>query len=161
MLMIQEGKGVFQVDFKNYNFNAGQSIFLSPGQYFQLLSGSYSMLQFEFEEADVRHIENSRFLFKHLVSIGHIDARQTEELYNSQLRNIDVCETNAPFLSQAIDGWLQLNPFNTTAHDTKLLFDLKEIIDENYTEPFSLNAVSKQLDEKPYHVDTLIKEKTR
>jgi AraC-like DNA-binding protein len=159
MLMIQSGEGIFQVDFKNYNFSAGQSIFLSPGQYFQLLSGRYTMLQYEFDEKDVRHIENSRFLFKHLVSIGHIDAKQTDKLYKSQLRNIDVCETNASFLSRAIDGWLELNPFNTTGHDINLLFDLKEIIDENYMEPVSLAVVSKKLDKKPYHVDTLLKEK--
>ncbi len=159
MLMIQSGQGIFQVDFKNYEFIAGQSIFLSPGQYFQLLSGSYTMLQYEFEEKDVRLIENSRFLFKHLVSIGHIDTRQTEELYKSQLRNIDVCETNTTFLSHAIKGWLQLNPFNTNERDINLLFDLKEIIDDHYMKPVSLGVISKQLDAKPYHVDTLIKEK--
>ena len=95
--MIQSGSGIFQVDFINYNFKAGQSIFLSPGQYFQLLSGGYNILQYEFEEKDVRHIENSRFLFKHLVSIGHIDIKQSEQLYKSQLRNIDVFENNNIF----------------------------------------------------------------
>lgn len=159
MLMIQSVEGIFQVDFKNYNFSAGQSIFLSPGQYFQLLSGSYNILMYEFEEKDLRHIENSRFLFKHLVSIGHIDVRQSGEVYTSQLRNIDICETNTPLLSEAIEDWLKLNPFNSTQPDINLLFDLKEIIDENYMEHLSLSDVSMQLKEKPYHVSNLIKEK--
>ena len=159
MLIIQSGNGIFQVDFKNYNFGVSRAIFLSPGQYFQLLSGSYSMLQYEFEEKDVRHIENTRFLFKHLVSIGHIDVKQTEQLYISQLRNIHICETNTTLLSEAINSWLHLNPFNTTEHDINLLFDLKEIIDENYMGPVSLSDISKRIDEKPYRIDSLIKDK--
>jgi AraC-like DNA-binding protein len=159
VLMIASGQGMFQVDFKNYNFSSGQSIFLAPGQYFQLLSGNYIMLMYEFEEKDVRHIENSRFLFNHLVSIGHIDIRQSSEVYTSQLRNIDICETNTPLLSEAIKDWLKLNPFNTTGRNINLLFDLKEIIDKNYMEHLSLADVSKQLNEKPYHISTLTKEK--
>jgi len=159
VLMIVSGQGIFEVDFKNYNFSAGKSIFLSPGQYLQLLSGSYSMLLYEFNEKDVRHIENSRFLFKHLISIGHVDLKQTGQIYASQLRNIDICETNTPLLSEAIKDWLQINPFNATGHDINLLFDLKEIIDENYMEHISLADVSKRLNEKPYHINTLTKEK--
>ena len=157
--MIQSGSGIFQVDFINYNFKAGQSIFLSPGQYFQLLSGGYNILQYEFEEKDVRHIENSRFLFKHLVSIGHIDIKQSEQLYKSQLRNIDVFENNTSLLSGAINSWLQLNPFNTTKHDINLLFDLKEIIDDNYMGQVSLTDISKKIDEKPYRIDSLLRDK--
>jgi AraC-like DNA-binding protein len=159
VLMIESGHGIFQVDFKNYHFGSGKSIFLSPGQYLQLLSGSFDMLMYEFEEKDVRHIENSRFLFKHLISLGHIDVKQTEEVFTSQLRNIDICETNTPLLSGAIKDWLKLNPFNTTGHNINLLFDLKEIVDENYMEPLSLVDVSKQLKEKPYHISSLTKEK--
>lgn len=159
VLMIASGQGMFQVDFKNYNFSSGKSIFLFPGQYLQLLSGNYNMLMYEFEEKDVRHIENSRFLFKHLVSIAHIDMRQSNEVYTSQLRNIDICETNTLLLSEAIKDWLKLNPFNTTGHNINLLFDLKEIIDENYMKHLSLADVSKQLDEKPFRISSLTKEK--
>lgn len=157
--MIQSGHGIFQVDFNNYGFRPGEAIFLAPGQYFQLLAGAFSMLRYEFEEKDVRQIENSRFLFKHLVSIGHIEAKQSESIYKSQLHHINIGEKNVTALSQAIESWLQLNPFNTARHDIDLLFGLKEIIDEKYMQHISLEAVSKQLGEKPFKIDSLTKQK--
>ena len=159
VLMIASGHGMFQVDFKNYTFNSGKSLFLAPGQYFQLLFGEFNMLKYQFEEKDVRHIENTRLLFSHLVSIGHIDHMENKQIFASQLSKLDLCETNSSLLSQAIKDWLVLNPFNTTVDDLNLLFDLKEIIDEKYTEPISIEAVAKQLGEKPHYINKLTKEK--
>jgi AraC-like DNA-binding protein len=93
------------------------------------------------------------------VSLGHIDNRESKQLFSGQLSNIDICETNSSLLSQAIKDWLMLNPFNTTADDLNLLFDLKEIIDEKYTEPISIEAVSKHLGEKPHYINKLTKDK--
>ena len=157
--MIRSGHGIFQVDFKNYTFNPGQSLFLAPGQYFQLLSGDYHIVIYEFEERDVRLIENSRFLFRHLVSIGHVENLESPQFFSSQLPNSNTRRANTSILKEAIKNWLQLNPFKGTLDDINLLFNLKEIIDEQYIEPISLPNVSKQLGVKQYHFSRLTKEK--
>ena len=159
VLIIEAGEGVFQVDFRNYSFNAGKSLFLAPGQYLQLLSGGYNMLMYEFEEKEVRHIENSRFLFRHLVSIGYVENRESRTVFTSQLRKIDICENNSPVLSYAIEDWLKLNPFNSSLADINLLFNLKEIIDETQIEDMSLEVVFKRLGVKQHNINQLTKEK--
>ncbi len=159
--MIESGSGIFQVDFTNYNFKESQSIFLSPGQYFRLLTGSYSLLQIEFEEEYVLRLKNSRFLFEHLISLGYIDIKKPEELPNNFLLGTNIGNNYASLLNEAVSSWLQLNPFKTSLKDNNLLFEVKMIIDKTYLEPVSLAAISREVDEKPYYIDNLFKEKLK
>ena len=61
VLFINSGWGLFQVDFRNYEFAAGKVIFLSPGQYFQLKSGSLDITLYEFSNENIKQLENSLF----------------------------------------------------------------------------------------------------
>ena len=129
LLLFQNGDGIFGVDFRNYHFKSDKIIFLSPGQYFQLLSGSFSITTFEFSNDNINHTTNSRFLFKHLISLGHIDINPQNKYYLNELQSIDISKNSVSLLSKGIDDWIKLNPFKANSEDINLLFDLKEIVD--------------------------------
>jgi AraC-like DNA-binding protein len=158
-LFLNSGEGTFQVDFKNYHYTANKAIFLSPGQYFQLLSGSFSITLYEFSDDSITQIHNSRFLFKHLMSIGHIDFTQPEQFYLQKLQSVEMSTENALILTKAVDDWTAFNPFEASKHDVNLLFDLKDFIDEKYREPINLNEVAKKLKEKSYRLNLVTKQK--
>lgn len=159
ILLLLSGQGMFQVDFRNYDFQANNAIFLSPGQYFQLLSGNYLIKLYEFNEDTVDHTENSRFLFQHLTSIGHIQFEKPKQFYLDPLKYIEINEQSINVLIDTIENWRALNPFNASEQDVNLLFDLKEIIDEKFREPIDILQVSKELKQKPYRLNVLAKEK--
>lgn len=159
ILLLLSGQGIFQVDFRNYDFQANNAIFLSPGQYFKLLSGSYTIKLYEFNEEIIDHTENSRFLFQHLTSIGHIQFNEQKQFYLDSLKYIKISEESIGILINTIENWRTLNPFNASAHDVNLLFDLKQIIDNKFREPIDIRQISKDLKQKPYHLNLLAKEK--
>ncbi len=159
LLLIGWGHGTFQVDFLNYNFGANKAIFLSPGQYFQLLAGSFNITLYEFPNENIQQLENSRILFKHLVSLGHIDLTAARNFHLNKLEYINVATDVAQLLSTAIEDWIEFNPFGASWHEIQLLFDIKDIIDKRYIEPMSTVEISKQVHEKSHRVEQLTREK--
>ncbi len=159
LLFIGWGHGTFQVDFLNYQFGANKAIFLSPGQYFQLLAGSFTMTLYEFPNQNIQQLENSRILFKHLVSLGHIDLESPRHFHLNKLEYINFTSDVAKLLTTAIDDWIEFNPFGASWREVQLLFDIKDIIDKRYAEPISITELSKQVHEKSHHVERLTKEK--
>lgn len=159
LLFLISGQGVFQIDFRNYSFTANVAMFLSPGQYFQLLSGKFNMTLYEFSQESISQSENSRFLFKHLISLGHVDFNQFKQFHLNLLLYLNISNSSSAILSAAIDDWTEQNPFDASGQDINLLFDLKDIIDEKYTDPISLPEVSLKLKEKPYRIKHLTKAK--
>lgn len=156
LLVIDQGEGLFQVDFKNYNYSNGKAIFLAPKQYFQLLAGSFKIKVYEFPTDSVRHVADSRVLFKHLVSVGYISINDPKQLVVGSLQHTGASPV---LLNNAVQEWIHQNPFSAQRHEVKLLFDLKDIVDEKYREPISVNMVSQILQEKPEQINKLTKEK--
>jgi AraC-like DNA-binding protein len=162
LLFIRSGSGIFEVDFKRYEFDENKVIFLSPGQYFRLLSGEFSIVQFEFTDESVSNAKRSRFLFRHLISLSHInlDLKRTSHLKQLTRLNLDE-EGSSNLLHHAIEDWIILNPFKATQEEVDLLFDVEEIIGKHFTEPFALADVSRQLQEKPSRVQNVVRDKLR
>lgn len=158
LLFIRSGSGIFEVDFKQYHFEGNKVIFLSPGQYFRLLAGEFSIVQFEFADESVASSRRSRFLFKHLVSLGHINLDCKKPFHLKQLPPVDF-EKKSNLLHHAIEDWIILNPFNATQEEIDLLFDVEEIIDIRFPEPLALADVSNQLKEKPWRVQNVLRER--
>ncbi|MFW2478247.1 MAG: AraC family transcriptional regulator [Sediminibacterium sp.] len=159
LLFIKEGNGIFEVDFTKYNFESNRIIFLSPRQYFRLLSGNFTIIQYEFTDESIDATAKSRFLFKHLVSLGHISLDCKKPFHLNQFTQFNFDENSISLLHDAIEDWIVLNPFNTTEDEVDLLFDVKEIIDRKYNEPVELADVSKQLKQKPWKIQSLVKQK--
>ncbi|HEY4324993.1 MAG TPA: helix-turn-helix domain-containing protein [Mucilaginibacter sp.] len=159
VLFINTGLGSFQVDFKNYEFAAGKVIFLSPGQYFQLTSGTFDITVYEFSNENIRQLENSRFLFKHLVSLAHVDLVLPKQFHLNQPQYANMPENMATILTSAINDWKLQDPFQASEQEINILFDIKDIIDDHYREPISLIDYIKALKEKPYKVQKITREK--
>jgi AraC-like DNA-binding protein len=159
LLFIKSGSGIFEVDFKQYDFDGNKMIFLSPGQYFRLLSGNFSILQFEFTDESIADARKSRFLFKHLISLGHVNLDRKKPFYLKQITGFDPAKKGINLLHHAIEDWMILNPFRATQEEIDLLFDVGEIIDKRFTEPVALADVSSQLKQKPWKVQNVIREK--
>jgi len=159
LLFIKSGSGIFEVDFKQYDFDSNKMIFLSPRQYFRLLSGNFSIVQYEFSDESVANARKSRFLFKHLISLGHINLDCKKPFHLKQLSRLNIDEKGINLLRHAIEDWILLNPFKATREEVDLLFDVEEIIEKSFTEPFALADVSSQLKEKPWRVQNVIREK--
>jgi AraC-like DNA-binding protein len=155
VLFINSGWGSFQVDFRNYQFTAGKVIFLSPGQYFQLKSGSFGMTLYEFSDEKINQLENSRFLFKHLVSLSHVDLVLPKQFHLNQAQYSNM----TTLLASAIDDWKLQDPFQASEPEINMLFDIKDIIDDRYREPISLIDYTRALKEKPYRVQQITKKK--
>jgi AraC-like DNA-binding protein len=162
LLFIKSGSGIFEVDFKQYDFDDNKMIFLSPGQYFRLLSGEFSIVQFEFTDESVSDARKSRFLFKHLISLSHINLDFKRPFHLKQLTRLNLDEEGGgSLLHHAIEDWIILNPFKATQEEVDLLFDVEEIIDKHLSEPCALADVSRQLQEKPWRVQNVLREKLR
>jgi AraC-like DNA-binding protein len=162
LLFLKSGSGIFEVDFKRYDFDNNKMIFLSSGQYFRLLSGEFSVVQFEFTDESVSGSRKSRFLFKHLISLGHINLDFKKPSPLKQLTRLNLCEEDRiKLLQYAIEDWMILNPFRATQEEVELLFDVDEIIDKHFTEPVALSDVSRQLQEKSWRIQNVVREKLR
>ena len=159
LFIMTDGEGRFQVDFKTYSFTSNKLIFLEPGQYFQLLTGLITIQLYEFPIQKINDQQNSRFLFKHLVSLGQIDLNQPKEHFLKELQQMDLSGNNIVLLTNSINNWIALNPFNGTNEDVNLLFDLKEIIDAKFREPISMVEISSTLHYKPAKVIQITREK--
>ena len=161
LLFIKSGSGTFEVDFKQYDFGSNKLIFLSPGQYFRLLSGKFSIVQFEFTHESVADARKSRFLFKHLISLGHVNLDSKKPFYLKQHNRLNLEKNSISLLHHAIEDWITLNPFRATQQEVDLLFDVNEIVDRHFREPFALGDVSSQLNEKPWRVQNVIRQKLK
>lgn len=159
LLFIKSGSGIFEVDFKQYSFESNKIVFLSPRQYFRMLSGDFVFVQYEFANENIEGEKKSRFLFKHLVSLCHINLDCKKPFHLKQFNRLSLDETSVNLLHNAIEDWVILNPFQATQDEVDLLFDVKEIIDNRYNEPVELEYVSTQLKEKPWKVQRLVKDK--
>lgn len=159
VLFINAGVGSFQVDFRNYEFAPGKVIFLSPGQYFQLTSGGFDITLYEFSNENIGALKNSRFLFKHLVSLAHVDLVLPKQFRLNRPQHANMPENMAAILTSAIDDWKLQDPFQASEQEINMLFDIKDIVDDRYREPVSIIDYSKTLKEKPYKVQKITREK--
>jgi AraC-like DNA-binding protein len=159
LLFLKSGSGIFEVDFKQYALGSNKMLFLSPRQYFRLLSGNFSIVQFEFADESVADARSSRFLFKHLISLGHINLESKKPFHLKQLARLNLEKKGVNLLHHAIEDWIILNPFQATQEEVNLLFDVGDIVENCFTEPLALTNVSNRLKEKPWRVQNVIREK--
>ncbi len=158
LLYIESGDGRLEIDFATYTFAQHTLISLAPGQYIKLISGQYIVHVYQYQQDDIMELPQSRVLFQHLISVGHIDLNLP---INFRLKTFRPAQTTdgGALLQTSISDWIELNPFNSSPTERDLLFDLKEIIDQKYREPVSISDVSKLLLHKPHTVKQVAREK--
>ena len=154
---IMEGKGAIQVDFKNYFDWNDKLIFLDKGQYIKFLAEDFLVRKIEFEQEVIFKNKDVRVLFKHLVSLGYINFQECDECQKYLSDTLLTRPKN--IIDVSANQWYWQNPFNANAQEYQVIFDLKDVIDQQFKNHLTSAELVKILGGNDKSVHTLIKDK--
>ncbi len=155
---ILSGSGSIQVDFKNYTDWQDKAIYLEKGQYIKFFSDDFVVRKIEFPNKDIFEKKEVRVLFKHLISLGYINFSECDECQR-YLSSTVFSENITDIIDVSSQQWYWQNPFNASKKEYQLIFDIKDIIDENYFGNFSNEDLIKHMTENGYEAQALVKDK--
>ena len=158
LIHILSGKGSIQVDFKNYFDWQEKAIFLEKGQYIKFLSDDFTVRRIEFSNERKFYNDEVRVLFKHLISLGYIDLLECEECHTF-LSESALTDNSADIIDVSSKQWYWQNPFKANKEEYQVIFDAKEIIDEEYSNNLTSHDLVSLINDRGYNAQTLIKNK--
>jgi len=158
LVHILEGTGNIQVDFKSYDNWEDKAIFLDKGQYIKFLSEDFVVRFIYFQDEAVFRSQDVRILFKHLISLGYINFSECRDcqsflnktVFNANMRNI---------IDVSTEQWYWQNPFNATKEEYQVIFDIKEVIDTEFTNKINVQAFINHMADTTSNLQHLVKEK--
>ncbi|MEM7038641.1 MAG: AraC family transcriptional regulator, partial [Bacteroidota bacterium] len=151
LLRIGGGKGILQVDFRDYAITEPELIFLAPDQYYSFEAGEFDVEVEEFPDLPVPRQRDLRYLFKHLVAVGKVNMTA----FQHALRTPDVPSSDP--LDISVHAWKLQNPFQLPDSHTDLLFDLKSLIDLHFHDPKIWNRFGEMLAARPGQLNGIVK----
>lgn len=158
LIHVLSGKGSIQVDFENYYDWQEKAIFLEKGQYIKFLSDDFTVRRIEFTDESKFYNNDVRVLFKHLISLGYIDLMECEEC-QAFLSKSAITENSATIIDVSSKQWFWQNPFKANKEEYQIIFDTKEIIDQEYAHHLSSADLVNLINDRGYNAQTLIKDK--
>lgn len=156
LFVIEQGAGIIEVDFKIYKDWEHKGIYLSKGQYIKFLSDDFKVAKYTF--TDNTYTKESRVLFNHLISLGHIDLEQCDNCLLSNLlwqQEID----NDQLISASTEQWYWQNPFNASRDEYALIFDIKETIDSRFKTSTKANDILRSTTNDVAEQEAILKQK--
>lgn len=154
---ILEGNGVIQVDFKNYLNWDDKLIFLDKGQYIKFNADTFVVRKIVFEDEKIFKNKEVRVLFKHLVSLGYINYQECEAC--QKYLSDTIFSSSKDIIDTSVNQWYWQNPFNANQEEYQLIFDLKEIIDQQFKNQLSVPELTKVLEINSERIHHLMKNK--
>lgn len=158
LIHILMGKGSIQVDFKNYDDWQDKAIFLEKGQYIKFLSSDFTVRRIEFSNESKFFNQDIRVLFKHLISLGYIDLLECAEC-NTFLSETALTHNSADIVDISSKQWYWQNPFKANKEEYQVIFDTKQLIDEEYSNSLTSNDLVGLINDRGYNAQALIKDK--
>ncbi|WP_299184768.1 helix-turn-helix domain-containing protein [uncultured Aquimarina sp.] len=158
LIHILSGNGSIQVDFKNYFDWQEKAIFLEKGQYIKFLSDNFTIRRIEFSNKDKFYNTEVRVLFKHLISLGYIDLLECDEC-NNFLSESTLTDNSSNIIDISSKQWYWQNPFKANKEEYQIIFDIKDIIDEEYSNNLTSNDLANLINDNGYNAQALIKNK--
>ena len=158
MFHILEGSGTIEVDFRIHNDWKDKLIFLDKGQYIKFCSNNFLVRKIEFEEEDLFYSKEVRVLFKHLVSLGYINFSECQDCKNFLDQTV-LSGTSSDIIDISSNQWFWQNPFHANKDEYHVIFDVKEIIDENYKNQMSNDKLAKLIGSSRYKAQSILKSK--
>ena len=157
LVHILEGSGNIQVDFKSYNDWSDKAIFLEKGQYIKFLNDDFVVRFIDFPDEILFKSKDVRVLFKHLISLGYINFNECEDcqsfingtVFNTEMSNL---------IDVSTKQWYWQNPFQANKDEYQVIFDVKEIIDQEFANKINAQSLIKHLD-SAFNVQGLVKNK--
>jgi AraC-like DNA-binding protein len=158
LLHVLSGNGGVQVDFNNYFDWQNKGIFLEKGQYIKFLSDDFVVRKIEFSDDSKFYNKEVRVLFKHLISLGYIDLEECSEC-KAFLSDSVLAENSKNIIDVSSKQWYWQNPFNANMEEYQIIFDAKEIIDEEYMNNMTSRDLVGLINGRGYNAHALIKDK--
>lgn len=153
LIWIKSGHGLIEVDFKTYTDFEDKLIYLSPDQYIKFIFGEFQVAKIEFPPDFVSRSKEFRVLFKHLISLGYIEFSEENQAILQSLFSDDLLK----ILDVSTNQWFWQNPFNAQKEEYSLIFDLKDVIDERFTEKLSIAQMISSIPTDRYQLQKLVK----
>ena len=158
MYHILEGTGNVEVDFNAYHDWGDKLIFLDKGQYIKFTSGNFIVRKIEFKDEQVFHNNEVRVLFKHLVSLGYINFNECEDC-KTYLNQSVFSKRASDIIDISSNQWYWQNPFHANKEEYHVIFDVKDVIDENHKSTLSNDQLVKLLGSSRYTAQAIFKSK--
>lgn len=158
LFYIVSGSGGIQVDFENYFGWTNKAIFLEKGQYIKFLSDDFKAEKLEFPNDGIFDDKTYRVLFKHLVSLGHIDFSSCVDC-NKDLEVFNTANNPEEIIKTSSRQWFLQNPFKATEEEYEVIFDIKEIIDGKYDRQLNSGELASLINGERKKAQALLKEK--
>ncbi|PIA78466.1 AraC family transcriptional regulator [Gaetbulibacter sp. 4G1] len=157
LIHILNGTGNIQVDFNSYHDWKDKAIFLEKGQYIKFMSDDFVVRFIEFPDKILFESKDVRILFKHLISLGYINFNECEDcqsflnktVFNDEMSNL---------IDVSTKQWYWQNPFQANKEEYQVIFDVKDIIDEEFTNKINVKSFMNHM-HNDYNVQHLIKDK--
>ena len=158
LIHILSGKGSIQVDFKNYLNWKNKAIFLGKGQYIKFLSDDFVVRRIEFDNQNTFCSKNSRVLFKHLISLGYVNLIEFKGC-NTFLSEKILTKNSVDIITLSSKQWFLQNPFKANREEYQVIFDIKDIIDEKYSNNPTSKDLVNNINSRGYNAKVLFKNK--
>lgn len=158
LIHIISGNGGIQVDFKNYFDWQEKAIFLEKGQYIKFLSDNFIIRKIEFSNEGKFYDKDIRVLFKHLISLGYIDLLECKDC-QTFLSESTLSSNSADIIDISSKQWYWQNPFKANKEEYQVIFDVKDIIDQEYSNNLSIKDLVSFINNRGYNAQSLIKDK--
>jgi len=157
LVHILEGTGNIQVDFKNYGDWSDKAIFLEKGQYIKFMSDDFVVRFIDFPDDILFQSKDVRVLFKHLISLGYINFKECEDcqtflnktVFNEEMGNL---------IDVSTKQWYWQNPFKANKEEYQIIFDVKEVIDNEFTNKINVQSLINNIDSE-FNAQHLVKDK--
>lgn len=158
LIHILSGTGSIEVDFRNYTDWEDKAIYLSKGQYIKFLSDDFIVRLIEFPDEILFKSKEVRVLFKHLIALGYINFKECSDC-QKYLSNTIFNAENHSIIDVSTKQWYWQNPFQANKEEYQLIFDAKDIIDQEFKNNLSSKDLVHLIDVNGYNVQHLIKDK--
>ncbi|MEO9852315.1 MAG: AraC family transcriptional regulator [Reichenbachiella sp.] len=155
---VLSGSGSIEVDFKNYFDWQDKIIYLNKGQYIKFSSDNFSIRKITFADEDVFKSTEFRVLFKHLVSLGYINFAECEDCQKYLNQAVFTPDVGS-LIDVSSEQWYWQNPFNAKKDEYHLIFDVKDVIDREYSNHLTSEDLTSLLQENGHEAMSLVKDK--
>lgn len=158
LVHILSGSGTIEVDFKNYPDWEDKAIYLSKGQYIKFLSDNFQVRLIEFPDEVLFKSKDVRVLFKHLISLGYINFSECADCKKFLDQNV-FSENLTGLIDISSQQWFWQNPFQASKNEYQLIFDIKDIVDDQYANHLTNQDLAMLINENGYEAQALVKNK--
>lgn len=158
LINILQGSGNIQVDFENYFDWQDKAIYLEKGQYIKFLSDDFEVRKIEFPDETMYRNKDVRVLFKHLISLGYIDFAECDDCQKFLNRSI-FSENTEEIIDISSKQWYWQNPFKASKNEYQIIFDVKEVIDDQFPNHLTNAELVKLVNENGIDAQALVKKK--